>query len=1058
MRSFNANFLRPLVLQQVYRLSLLIGMLLFLSGSPAFSQRPLITSFEPAKGHYGTIVTLSGTDFAAAASLKVTFGSVSAQIIESTATRIQVKVPAGAGYTPIAVTNLNSGLTAYTSQPFLLSFGGEDNGAVQLAPSVSYSGTGVFDVCACDLDGDGKTDMLGSNENSSTINAFLNNSSIGNIDFQLRSDLSIGSRSLYVSCGDLDGDGKADLVFTGTATEGTKIIILRNLSTVGNLSFGTPQVLSVANKQLAKTALRDLDEDGKPELVVTDKAENKVLVFRNTSTIGNILFDATFLALPVSVSSTHGLRITDVNMDGLPDITASNYFGTKIYFFLNTSSGGNLSFGTPLEFEGSSLFNHALADLDNDGKPDLIMLNYSGNQAEIQLNTGTNGNISFADPLTVSTGSRPNGLELGDLNGDGKIDLLIGHNQDANPRLLINTSTAGSLSFTSITLSGSGAMPNVQIRDVDGDAKPDIITADKNNSNFYIFLNQSCLFPSIQPRGEVELCEGANTTLYTVQSPLAEGDAPLLTYEWTKDGTPVGSGYSLEVSSPGIYTVTTTSAAGCSATAEPVSVSSFSENLGNPVFDALENTCEGQPLTLSVSPASEGATYTWTNAMGFQESSSTNSITIAAADPALHAGVFTVRISKGACELSLQSEELSILPKPAPTLSADGGVSLCAGETVGLSTEEGYTSYQWKKDEQLISGATTSAYTVSTTGSYTVVVTNAEGCEAASEAISVQVSQEIRAAFDAPQAACLNQPVQFTDRSTLAAGQEVLFWWDFGDGTQSTEKSPTHTYAQLSSEPYTVTLRVQYVNSQCSSTYVRNLPVYNTSAISIAAEGALEFCAGDSVKVVAVGDISAVNWSNGGTGLFTYAKEGGLLEAEILTAAGCTLTKAIELVKLSPPSLEVSADKLLIARGESVQLQAAGGISYQWEPAESLDFPTSAIPIASPIETTTYTVTARGENGCMTTGEITIEVDFSFVVEAPKLLVPATDQSWKVTNIESYPEVSVLITNKFGKKVFTAAPYQNNWTAEQLPEGVYFYVFKNSAGEILKSGSVTLIR
>lgn len=1057
MKRFLAPFYKIRKVPQAVRLFLLTGNALLLFQLPLFAQAPAISGFEPQKGHYGTMVTLSGTQFATTNEIYVAFGSVPAEVVESDETTIKVKVPAGAEYAPVSVTNLGSGLTAFSSQSFLPAFGGQENGPVQFAPSASFSGSGVFDVCACDLDGDGKNDLVGSNENAATITTYLNGSTIGTLSFPLRKDVSLGFRSLYISCGDLDGDGKADLVFTGNSTDGSKIIILKNTSLSGNLSFAAPQTLTVANKLFAKPAIHDLDGDGKAELILTDKAEDSILVFKNTSVTGSITFDASYLALTVSAASTQGLRIADVNKDGLPDITASNFFGSKIFFFLNTSTAGSLSFEAPLEFGGANLYNHALEDFDGDGKVDLVSLDYD-NLANIQLNTNSNTSPSFGSVQSFTTGTKPNGLELGDLNGDGKIDILIGHNQSANPVLLLNTSSAGNLSFNTITLTGAGIIANIRINDMDGDAKPDIIGADKSNGIFYIFRNLSCIYPTIQPAGSVELCEGATLTLSTVQSPLAALATPQLSYEWTKDGVPAGSGFSLEVSSPGVYSVSTISADGCNATAETVTVSSFSANLGNPVFDAVTNACEGQPLTLSISPSSEGATYTWTNAAGFEQNTTTNALTIETADPALHGGIFTVTISKGACELSLQSEAVSIFPKPAVTISANGGLNLCSGESRLLSAEAGFTAYQWKKDGTPITGATTTTYTANETGSYTVVVTNSNGCQVESAATKLEVAAPLKAAFEGPAQACVDQPVQFTDQSTLAEGKAVSYLWDFGDGTQSAEASPTHTYSQAGSTSYTVTLRVQYENTFCSSTFSRPINVQEIPDISLEALGATDFCAGDSVKVQVNGAAAEVRWSNGEVGLFTYAKESGTLEAEILTEGGCTLSKSIELSHLAAPELQLSADKTVIKIGESVQLQASGGLTYSWEPAESLNVPTIANPLASPKETTTYVVTAWGENGCFAVGEITIEVDFSFVVEVPKLFIPANDQSWKVTNIENYPEVSVQIMNKFGKTVFAAAPYQNSWTADNLQEGVYFFVFKDQAGKILKSGSITLIR
>lgn len=1044
----------------------LAGALLFLflcTSLPAAGQTPAIENFNPKKTFYGDLITISGSGFAATADLIVRFGAANGLIVESSSTSIKVKVPAGATHGPLSVTNVTAGLTAYSNQPFLLSFGGQRNGDAQFSPPVTYTAAGTYNICSCDLDGDGRNDLTGSNQNSTSVKSYLNESTIGNMSFPASIDIFVGQLTLNAHCGDLDGDGKADLVFTGYETGQEKVIYLRNTSTPGSIHFAAPQELEVTGKIWAKAAIHDMDMDGKPEIVLTNKADNQVVVYSNTSTVGTISFNPEYLSLSTPGSSNEGLRIKDVNNDGLPDITTSNLYGNRISFLLNTSSAGNLSFDSPLEFRGSNLANHELEDVDGDGKHDLISLDYINGLAKIQLNTSSDDSLSFATAESFSTGPYPTGMALGDFNGDKKVDLLIGKNLEAKAYLLLNTSTSGALSFQTLVLSGTGKFTNVQASDLDGDAIPDVAIADKEGGLFVVFRNKTCIYPATNPSGSVTLCEGSSLTLSTIKNPAAEVDPPLMTYEWLKDGAVVGTGYSLTVSSPGNYSVKITSTEGCSATSSIVTVTTFSESLGNPSHDPITGACEGQPLTLSVSPASEGATYTWrNNSSGFQETTESNSLTIAEADPSLHAGTYTVTIAKESCEMILQSPEAKVYPLPAAAVTADGPLWFCSGESRTLSVEEGYAAYQWKKDGTPLSGANAASFTTTESGSYTVVVKNVHNCEIESTSILLENKGNLEASFDAPAVACLNQPVQFTNKSNPADEETAVYRWDFGDGSQSTDPSPSHTYTQTGSSPYEVILSVQYENSSCSSTYSQLVTVKSSSNISLEVPGSIEFCAGDSVKVQVNGEAAAIKWSNGTSGPFTYAKEGGLLQAEVLTTAGCTVTQEVELKKLPAPELELSAESLTIERGETVQLRANGGISYLWEPAESLDNPTIAQPLASPTQTTTYTVVATSENGCTATAEITIEVEFIFKVQTPKLFIPATDQWWRVSNIENYPDVSLLIMNQFGKIIYRAFPYQNNWDGtgdgNQLKEGVFFYVFQDTSGRPIKSGSITLIR
>ncbi|WP_017733544.1 FG-GAP-like repeat-containing protein [Nafulsella turpanensis] len=1039
---------------KVCRLIFAVNLFFLFTTLPAQAQVPAIESISPAKAHYGEVVSITGSGFPAQASLLVNFGSVSAEIIEAGATGIKVKVPAGASYAPVTVTNLTTGSVAFSAQTFSPSFGGATEGTATFDPVLSLPASGPFDVCACDLDGDGKNDIVGSNQNTgaTAVTQYLNSSSIGNLNFSSKREINVGSTTLQLSCGDLNGDGKPDLVFSS----GEKVLILRNSSTLGSINFGAVQSLSAPQKDLSKPVVHDLDADGKPEITLTNLANNEIIVFKNTSTAGVISFSSS--PLPFSVSlTTQGLHMRDVNSDGLPDITASSLYGNKVFFLINKSTTGNILFEAPLEFNSNGLSNHAVEDMDGDGKPDLLTLNYFEDKLNIFLNNSSSSVPAFAASQQFTTGLRPTGLQLGDLNGDKKTDILIGHNLEGSAYLMLNKSTAGVLNFEIVKLTAAGKIPYVQISDLDGDAKPDILAADKEGAMFHIFRNNTCLYPTIQPSGPVELCEGGVAPLRTVQSPLAEMATPQLSYQWMKEGTVVGTGPFLEVATPGIYTVTINSGNGCSNTSEPITVNSFRETLGNPQFDIVANACEGQPLVLSISPAVEGVNYTWSNAAGFSQTSTTNSITIPAADPALHSGIYSVQLAKGNCELTLESADIQVNPSPEISIQTEGDLSLCNGESMMLQVQEGLSSYQWKKNGIPITNANTFTFEANSEGSYSVVAQNSYGCETESNAIELVVYEELAVAFEAPSVVCINQPVHFTDQSNLAAGRAADFFWDFGDGNQSRERSPIHSYSQARSTPYTVTLMVQYQNSNCGSTFTKQVTVQNTADIALHTE-TTEFCPGDSVKVSVLGHVTDVKWSNGDSGLFTYAKDSGLLEAEVQVSGDCKIVKSVNLSHLAKPELTLRSDKNKINIGESVQLLAEGGISYSWEPAEGIDNPAAANPIVSPAQTTTYKVTAWGENGCTTVGEITIEVDLSFTVETPKLFIPAMDGSWKVNNIESYPNISLVIMNKFGKILYKAAPYDNSWTADQLSEDVYFFVFKDASGKVLKSGSISLIR
>lgn len=1045
--------------------------LFFLAAGPglqkACAQAPVINSFAPQKAWYGTDVYIQGSGFTGIDNMVVKFGAGTAKIIEIGATAIRVQVPAGATYGPITVLDKTTGLTAYSPLPFLLTFGGKENAAPQFgAPQKLTLNTGIkiYDTCTCDLDGDGRNDLAGSNEGGTSITTYLNNSTAGTINFPAafpgRKEINAGKATKFISCGDLDGDGKADLVLTGAGVS-QEVIFLRNTSTLGNINFAPYQLLSIGTKDWQKPLIHDLNGDGKANVILTNATDNLVHVLKNTSQIGNLSFDPSFMTFSVSAASTRGLRVKDVNNDGLADITASNYYGSKVYFLLNNSSAGNISFQAATTFTAhSGITNHELEDMDGDGKTDLITLDYFTNKVNVFLNNSTGTTPSFATTPQAFpvTGTLPIGLEIGDINGDKKPDLLIGLNGTSVANIFTNTSTPGNLSFTASTISSpeAGKFSNVQISDFDGDAIPDVVAADNGASAFFVFRNTTCIAPVIS-----EVKSGDNITLNTVQSPPAADGTPVLSYQWYKDGVALGTDYKTENVSPGNYTVKISTPNCGTLTSAPFTANDCLGDLGNPAIEAAPQVCKGESFTLTVSPAVSGASYKWTNDnSGLTQTTTSNTLSITEADPELHAGTYTLTI-EASCTLNLQSGVVVIHAKPAPAIMTDEALTACPGESRILRAEEGYTSYQWKKEGVNIASATSSSFTTAEGGSYTVEVKNEFGCVGESAAITLSVTENIEPVFDSPAVSCINQPVKFTTDFTLPPNTNATYSWDFGDGNVSSQNAPEHTYTQSGEGPYTVTLSLQYGSSNCTSTFSRSISIVDTREISLEAASAV-FCAGDSVKVQVNGNVTAVKWSNGDTGLFTYAKTGGTLEADVTIVSGCNVSKSIDLEMLPAPLAEISADKTLAGVGESVQLQASGGVAYSWEPAEKFDNPSIPNPVVFPDKTTTYKVRVTGENGCTTMAEITIEFDSSFRVRTPKLFVPPADQYWKVGNIENFPDVSLSILNKFGRSVYEAFPYKNEWDGTEkgndLTNGVYYYVFKDSSGNVIKTGSITLIR
>src|SRR5687767_2516140 len=140
----------------------------------------------------------------------------------------------------------------------------------------------------------------------------------------------------------------------------------------------------------------------------------------------------------------------------------------------------------------------AIGDVDGDGKPDMVIANSSSNTISVFRNTSTSGSItasSFAAKIDFATGTNPTIVAIGDVDGDGKPDLVVPNRASDNISILRNTSTTGSIDAASFApkvdfVTGVGAL-SATIGDVDGDSKPDIVVANYNSGTISVLRNTS---------------------------------------------------------------------------------------------------------------------------------------------------------------------------------------------------------------------------------------------------------------------------------------------------------------------------------------------------------------------------------------------------------------------------------------------------------------------------------------------------------------------------------------------------------------------------------------
>jgi hypothetical protein len=413
--------------------------------------QPVINSFSPASGPVGTAVTISGQNFGSTSAANIVFfGATRATVINATSTAITVTVPVGATYQPISVT-VNR-LSGFSAQPFLVTFPG---------------GQSIY------------RDPVSNVQNA----------------FEPEIDSTTNLHPNGVAIADFDGDGKADVATPdnfSTTGQPASVSVLRNTSSVDAISFALAMEIPTGVFTYA-VAAGDLDGDGRPDLVSSSVTDETISVFRNTSTVGSISF-ASKIDYPAG-TNPFSIVITDIDLDGRPDIVVANYLDGSFSVFRNTSSNGTISFAPRVDFAaGLGCQQVVTGDLDGDGKPDVVVINALSNTVSIFRNLSTPGAVSFAPKSDLSIAISPCGLALGDLDGDEKPDLIIGGNDEFNAGSVLsyrNTSSPGSISFANAVNTSSGTtLTSIGLGDINGDGKQDLLVP---GNNFDLFQNQSTI-------------------------------------------------------------------------------------------------------------------------------------------------------------------------------------------------------------------------------------------------------------------------------------------------------------------------------------------------------------------------------------------------------------------------------------------------------------------------------------------------------------------------------------------------------------------------------------
>ncbi len=636
-----------------------------------------------------------------------------------------------------SVVSINEGF--YTYAPFV-SGGGLPNSPFGSTINLSKPAV-VGTASVADFDGDGLPDVAASNPNTDNVSFFRNlgsNDVIAASGFSSALNFTVGDNPTQIVAGDLDQDGKTDLAVINQ--NDNTVTVLHNQSTIGNISFDVYDYSVSASPRLLR--LHDLDGDSKPEIITVNAW---------VSSIG-----ATFSVLKNNTTS----------------MNASSFASEQLYSRTNNA--------VPSDFE--------IADLDDDGRPDIILTSTNPDELVIYKNLSpTTASIAItAQPVDESLCEGANVTFTATASGTTNITYQWQEDQgsgfaDVSDGGIYSGSSTSSLTLAGIINTQNGYTYRCLIS---GDFASDIMS-DEAVLNL---LEQASI--SAQPQDQ-NVNSGETATF----SVTATGN--ILSYQWRLDGTNISgeSSSTLSISNvtsedAGVYSCVITSTCNTLAS-DDATLTINNQTITIDQQPQNAQVCEG--LAVNFSTAATGTaniTYQWQEdqGSGFQNltdggnvsGATTATLTISTVNLTLTgfeyrcvvSGDFATDVTTAAAELTI-IEEVTINTQPAD-------FTLNIGEQVILSiTATGDSpTYQWLKDGTPLATETSASLTInnaalSDQGAYSCMVENV--CNAVTSDVANLIVIDPNSGFsvsDGNQNQVINndQPVaiQF-DQGTLGA-------------------------------------------------------------------------------------------------------------------------------------------------------------------------------------------------------------------------------------------------------------------------------------------------
>ncbi len=378
---------------------------------------------------------------------------------------------------------------------------------------------------------------------------------------------------------------------------------------------------------------------------------------------------------------------------------------------------------------------------------------------------------------------------------------------------------------------------------------------------------------------------------------------------------------SLVVNTSGNYIVTVTNAAGNSAVSSPVAVTVKSLPVATITSNSGDSICPGNAVLLTAGAAT---TYAWSNGATTQ----TNTVNTA--------GTYTVVVTNANnCSAAASMIIRNGSCTPLVSITPNGPLSFCTPGSVTLSATTN-NGYLWSN------GATSKTVTVSTTGSYTVTVSNIYGITATSSVyVEANPTPTVSIASSNGDSICPGSTIVLTASSTNA------YLWSTGSVSKSIVVSSSGTY----------TVTVTTVKGCSAATSFQVNQGYCPPDAVINTNGPTTICSGNSLNLIA-NTAAGYLWSTGATTQYITVNSTGIYAVTVSDIYGQTASTSVPVtVNPNPSAAITSSAGDTLCPGTTLTLQGSPSDAYLWSDGST----TGSIVVSMP---GTYELTVTNANGC----------------------------------------------------------------------------------------------